>query len=224
MINLYNKFDKIDASINRWLVRYSVILLRISMGAVFFGFGVLKFFPNVSPAQSIATQTLNLITFGLLPATISRVFVASLECAIGLCFLSGKFLRIAVWLLLFELIGILSPLVLVPGELFTGPFHAPNLLGQYVLKDVILAGAGMVIAANLRRFPLSKEQELERERLSTSGQQMKVEAEPSTQPVSIPELLKNRVILSDDTDRSLLLDAREQKSVSKRRMSRARGA
>ncbi|MBV9690114.1 MAG: DoxX family protein [Ktedonobacteraceae bacterium] len=222
MINLYNKFDKVDESINRWLVRYSVILLRISMGAVFFGFGVLKFFPNVSPAQSIATQTLNLISFGLLPATISRVFVASLECAIGLCFLTGKFLRMAVWLLLFELIGILSPLVLLPGELFTGPFHAPNLLGQYVLKDVILAGAGLVIAANLRRSPLSTEQKVESKEHSTSGQQMMEEVEPFTQPVLIPSLLKNRVIPSDDTDRSLLLDAHERKSVSKPMVSRER--
>jgi uncharacterized membrane protein YkgB len=222
MINLYNKFDKVDTSINRWLVRYSVILLRISMGAVFFGFGVLKFFPNVSPAQSITTQTLSVMSFGLLPASVSIIFVASLECAIGLCLLTGKFLRIAVWLLLFELIGILSPVVLLPGELFTGPFHAPNLLGQYVLKDVILAGAGMVIAANLRRLPSRKEQELERERLSISEQQMREEGEPSNQPAPIPDLLKNRVILSDDTDRGLLLDARERKSVSKRRMSRER--
>lgn len=154
-MNLYNKFDRVDASLNRWLVRHSVALLRISLGAVFFGFGVLKFFPNVSPAQGIATQTMAVISFGLMPASISIVFIAALECAIGLCFITGKFLRIAVWLLLFELIGILSPLVLLPGELFTGPFHAPNLLGQYVLKDVILAGAGMVIAASVRRVHLA---------------------------------------------------------------------
>lgn len=155
MLNLYNKFDRVDASLNHWLVRHSVALLRISLGAVFFGFGVLKFFPNVSPAQGIATQTMAVISFGLVPASISIVFIAALECAIGLCFITGKFLRIAVWLLLFELIGILSPLVLLPGELFTGPFHAPNLLGQYVLKDVILAGAGMVIAASVRRVRLT---------------------------------------------------------------------
>ncbi|GAC1363750.1 MAG: hypothetical protein NVSMB44_21580 [Ktedonobacteraceae bacterium] len=154
MIELYNKFDRVDASLNRWLVRHSIALLRISLGAVFFGFGILKFFPNVSPAQDIATQTMAVLSLGLVPANISIVFVAVLECGIGLCFITGKFLRIAVWLLLFELIGILSPLVLLPGELFTGPFHAPNLLGQYVLKDVILAGAGMVIAASVRKVRL----------------------------------------------------------------------
>lgn len=171
MSSLYDKFDQVDASLNRWLVRHSVTLLRISLGAVFFGFGVLKFFPNVSPAQSIATQTTEVLSFGLVPASVSMVLIATLECAIGLCFITGKFLRIAVWLLLFELIGILSPIVLLPSELFTGPFHAPNLLGQYVLKDVVLAGAGMVIAATLRRGGLNSDQEVKRDTSSTSRPQ-----------------------------------------------------
>lgn len=178
MIGLYNRFDKVDASLNKWLLHHSVALLRISLGAVFFGFGVLKFFPNVSQAQSIATQTVAIISFGLVPTSVSIVLIAALECAIGLCFLTGKFLRIAVWLLLFELIGILSPIVLLPGELFTGPFHAPNLLGQYVLKDVVLAGAGLVIAATLRRGRLSTEQEVERDTISMGRPQVKEEVRP----------------------------------------------
>ena len=41
------------SAVDDWLERYSIVLLRISMGAVIFGFGVLKYFPGVSPAQSI---------------------------------------------------------------------------------------------------------------------------------------------------------------------------
>ncbi len=163
MSGLYDRFDRVDINLNKWLMRHSITLLRISLGVVFLGFGVLKFFPSVSPAQSIATQTTAVLSFGLVPASISIVLIASLECAIGLCFITGKFLRIAVWLLLFELIGILSPVVLLPGELFTGPFHAPNLLGQYVLKDVVLAGAGIVIAATLRGGRLITTPEVKRE-------------------------------------------------------------
>lgn len=178
MRDLYNKFDRVDASLNRWLVRHSIAVLRISLGAVFLGFGVLKFFPHVSPAQSIATQTVEMIDFGFVPASIFIVLIATLECAIGLCFITGKFLRIAVWLLLFELIGILSPLVLLPSELFTGPFHAPNLLGQYVLKDVVLAGAGMVITATLRRGGLNTDQEVMRETFSPSRPRTSEEVRP----------------------------------------------
>jgi uncharacterized membrane protein YphA (DoxX/SURF4 family) len=141
---------RVVARLELWLVRHSIGALRISMGAVFFGFGVLKFFPDVSPAQRLTTEIMNMLSFGLVPASVSIVLVASLECAIGLCLLTGRWLRIGVWLLGLEVVGILLPLVLVPGELFSGPSHAPNLKGQYVLKDVVLAGAAMVIAATMR--------------------------------------------------------------------------
>jgi len=44
----------------------------------------------------------------------------------------------------------MSPLVLFPGELFSGPFYAPTLEGQYVLKDVVLISAGLVIGTTLQ--------------------------------------------------------------------------
>jgi len=45
------------------------------------------------------------------------------------------------------MLGAISPLVLFPGELFAGPGHAPTLVAQYIIKDVVLIGAGLVIAA-----------------------------------------------------------------------------
>jgi len=188
MKNLYLLFDKVDARLHYWLVRYSVILLRISLGAVFFGFGILKFFPNVSPAQSIATQTVGILSFGSVPGNVSMALIATLECGIGLSFITGKFLRIAVWLLLFELIGILSPLILLPSELFTGPFHAPNLLGQYVLKDVILVGAGMVIAATLRKSQEHIERGIDNDTFFIEAHNFKGEREDATiHHIPIPE-------------------------------------
>ena len=41
----------------------------------------------------------------------------------------------------------LSPLLLFPRELFAVPYHAPTLVAQYIIKDVVLVAAGMVIAA-----------------------------------------------------------------------------
>lgn len=71
-----------------WLGRYSVDILRVSLGLIFLGFGLLKFFPGASPAE--------------------------------------------------------APLVLFFGDLFPG---TPTLEAQYVLKDVVLAAAALVIAA-----------------------------------------------------------------------------
>ncbi len=121
--------------------------LRIAVGVVFLAFGVLKYFPGVSPAENLTKTTTNLLTFGLVPGDVSVVAIATLECFIGLALLFGRFMRPAVWLLAVEFVGILSPVVLLSGRLFAGPHHAPTLEGQYVLKDVILVAAGMVIAA-----------------------------------------------------------------------------
>jgi hypothetical protein len=65
----------------------------------------------------------------------------------GICLLANRWMRLAVWLLAIEFVGILAPLVLLPGRLFSGPHDAPTLEGQYVLNDFILVAAGMVIAA-----------------------------------------------------------------------------
>jgi uncharacterized membrane protein YkgB len=41
----------------------------------------------------------------------------------------------------------------LPERLFSGPYHAPTLEGQYVIKDIILLAAVMVIATMVRRRP-----------------------------------------------------------------------
>jgi uncharacterized membrane protein YkgB len=137
----------VEIGVATWLARYSVDLLRISLGLVFFGFGALKFVPGLSPAETLATQTLQVMTFGLVPDQVGLIFVASLETVIGVLLLTGRWMRPALVLLAFELVGILSPLVLLPGEMFRGALFAPTLEGQYVLKDVIVVAAGLVVAA-----------------------------------------------------------------------------
>ncbi len=126
-------------------------MLRISVGAVFLGFGALKYFPGVSPAEDLVHATTELLTFGVVPGGVSIVAVATLECFIGACLIFGRLMRLAIWLLALQFIGIMSPLVLSPDRLFAGPYGAPTLEGQYVLKDVILVAAGVVIAAGTFR-------------------------------------------------------------------------
>lgn len=147
MRSLYHRFLHLENVVHHALVRHSVMALRLAVGAVFLGFGILKFFPGVSPAENLTKATTHLLTFGLIPGSVSIIAIATLECVIGACLLVGRGMRVAIWLLAFEFVGILSPLVLLSGRLFSGPNHAPTLEGQYVLKDVILVAAGMVIAA-----------------------------------------------------------------------------
>jgi putative oxidoreductase len=144
------RLQAIELAVHRWLVAHSITLLRISLGAVFLFFGFLKFFPMVSPAERLVMKTTSILTFHLIPGSVSIVAIAVLECVIGLWLISGRALRGAIYLLAIELIGILAPVVLLGERLFSGPHHAPTLQGQYVLKDVIIVAAVLVLATTVR--------------------------------------------------------------------------
>jgi uncharacterized membrane protein YphA (DoxX/SURF4 family) len=143
------RLRRAEAVAQRWLIAHSIAILRVSIGAVLLAFGVLKFFPGVSPAQELVEKTTSMLTLGLVPGATALVAVALLETVVGLWLISGRALRGAVYLLGVQLVGIMSPIVLLPGRLFAGPHGAPTLEGQYVLKDVIIVGAALVLAATL---------------------------------------------------------------------------
>jgi putative oxidoreductase len=144
---------ELRTAVDGWLQRYSITLLRISMGAVIFGFGVLKYFPGVSPAQNLVLAVNHRLTFGLMPDNVTLILFATVESLIGLSLITGWGLRVIIYPLAIWAVAILSPVVLMPSLLFSGPDHAPTLEGQYVLKDVILLAGCLVIAAHVRRNP-----------------------------------------------------------------------
>lgn len=138
--------SRAEVALHTWLARASIPLLRISMGIIVLIFGFLKFFPGASPAQHMVETVAHTLTFGLLPDRPTLLALASVECVIGLSLVTGWGLRVIIYPTAVWAVSILSPLVLMPGELFSGPGHAPTLEGQYVLKDVILLTATLVIA------------------------------------------------------------------------------
>ena len=90
MATLLTWFTRVDRRLTTGMARYGIQFSRIALGIVFFWFGVLKFFPGLSPAQDLAARTISVLSFGLIPAFISLPVLATWECAIGLGFLSGK--------------------------------------------------------------------------------------------------------------------------------------
>jgi uncharacterized membrane protein YphA (DoxX/SURF4 family) len=138
------RLDNAQQIAARWLAAHSIDALRISLGLVFLGFGVLKFFPGLSPAAELASRTVTALTLGVLPGWAALLLTASMECAVGVALLTGRFLRTGLAVLGVALLGILSPLALFTPDLFPA---GPTLEGQYVLKDIVLVAAGMVVAA-----------------------------------------------------------------------------
>src|SRR5216110_3052432 len=150
MRDIAAQFDAVDARITNWMVRYGLRLLRISLGIVFLWFGVLKFFPGLSPAHDLAARTIEKLTFGTVHAAVSVPILATWECLIGLGLLFGIFMRATLFLLAVQMAGTLMPLVLFPGEVFTRIPYAPTLEGQYIIKNAVLISAAIVIGATVR--------------------------------------------------------------------------
>lgn len=143
-------FDATDKQITRWMARYGVTLLRLSLGVVFFWFGFLKFFPGLSPAADLATRTIEVLSFGLVPPEVSIYILAVWECLIGLGLITGRFMRATLLLLFLQMLGTITPIFLFPAEVFTRIPFAPTLEGQYIIKNAVLISAGLVIGATVR--------------------------------------------------------------------------
>lgn len=139
-----------DLRITNWMARYGLTLLRLSLGIVFLWFGALKFFPGLSPAESIATRTISIMSFGLIEPSIALFILAAWETAIGVGLLLGRFLRATILLLMLQMAGTLSPFLFFPMELFTRFPIAPTLEGQYIIKNLVIISAGLVIGATVR--------------------------------------------------------------------------
>lgn len=150
MNNLYSRYERIDKAITTWMARYGLLLLRLSLGIVFFWFGFLKFFPGLSPAQGLATRTIETLSFGLIKPAVSIYILAVWECLIGLGLLIGRTMRVTLLLLFAQMLGTISPILLFPNEVFTRIPYAPTLEGQYIIKNMVLISAALVLGATVR--------------------------------------------------------------------------
>ena len=134
---------EIDQVIIRTLNRLSLPALRISLGIVFIWFGALKPLGN-SPANDVITKTVYWFN--------PDIFIPILgiwEMAIGLCLLYAPFIRAGLFLLALQMPGTFLPLILLPEVCFVNfPFDL-TLEGQYIVKNLVLIGAAMVVGGRL---------------------------------------------------------------------------
>jgi putative oxidoreductase len=150
--SVLDRANAAQAVTQRFLARISVPALRISLGLVFLVFGALKFLPGMSPVEALVTRTWNVLSFGIVDGYAAMAITASLEVFVGLALVTGVFLRIGLLALAATFVGIFSPLVFFTGELFS--VAGPTLTAQYILKDVVLVAAAMVVAAAALKRPI----------------------------------------------------------------------
>jgi uncharacterized membrane protein YphA (DoxX/SURF4 family) len=133
---------------------------------------VLKFWPGLSPADQLATETIDLLSFGLITEDLARVLLAILEVAIGIGLITGMFIRFTLLLLVGQMLGAVTPLFLFP-EVTWSQLLVPTLEGQYILKNIVVVSAALTIGATVRGGRLIDDPEAlnsTSERSPTSGQ------------------------------------------------------
>lgn len=146
LVSLSAHFEK---AMVEWDARNGMNFLRVTLGVVFFWFGFLKFFGSIGASEILAARTISTLTFGFVRSGMSLPVLGMWECTIGLGLISKKWLSITIVLLFFQMIGTFLPLVFYVHECFSHPF-VPTLLGQYIIKNLVLVSAGIVIGATAR--------------------------------------------------------------------------
>jgi uncharacterized membrane protein YphA (DoxX/SURF4 family) len=154
MATIRGRLEDLEELSAAWMAKHGVSLLRRSLGVVFLWFGVLKFFPGLSPAEDLAARTVAVLTLGAVGPGVSLPVLAVWECAIGLCFVTGRFMRAGLALLFAQMAGTFLPLAFFPAEAWTHAPYAATLEGQYIIKNVVLVSAGLVLGATARGYAL----------------------------------------------------------------------
>jgi hypothetical protein len=119
--------------------------LRLSAGFVYFYFGFLKFFPDLSPGELIAGQTLMRFSLHWLDAATALWWLAVIECLIGLSFLFNFGMKYVFFLFMAHQVSTFLPLFLFPEITFKFVPFAPTLEGQYIFKNLISLAAGWTV-------------------------------------------------------------------------------
>jgi len=116
-------------------------ILAITVGIVYVWFGTLKFFPLLSPAESLAKNTIDFITFGLIPSEISIILLATLETSIGLLLIMNIYRKKVLIIAFVHIILTFVPLFIFTEDSFMVLPFSFTLLGQYIFKNIIIIGA-----------------------------------------------------------------------------------
>jgi uncharacterized membrane protein YkgB len=135
--------DSHEIAISAWMERHGYRLLRIAMGIVYIWFGALKPF-GLSPAEALVARATAWIPIpGFLHV------LALWEVTIGICFLHRRLVRWGVVLLFLHMPGTMLPLITLPDETWARFPYALSLEGQYIVKNLVLITAGIVLGGQL---------------------------------------------------------------------------
>lgn len=146
--------EPLDRRVTRWLADYSLPILRVSLGVIFFWFGILKLFPGMSPAEDLVRATIFFVDPDLFIPVL-----AVWEMVIGLGLIFGKAMRLTLLLLFLQIPGTVLPLFILPEVTWQHVPWSPTVEGQYIIKNLVLVSAGLVLGATVRGGGIDPEED-----------------------------------------------------------------
>jgi uncharacterized membrane protein YkgB len=124
--------------------RYSLTVLRVALGIVFVWFGALKIL-DVSPVADLVAKTAY-----FLPAHPTVVGIGIVEVLIGIGLLSGFAIRVTMLLFFLQMMATFLTVITQPHLLFqNGNPLELSVFGEFVLKNLVLIAAGLVIVSSV---------------------------------------------------------------------------
>jgi uncharacterized membrane protein YkgB len=144
IIHKNKKLDRLDQKITSWMKKYGLLHLRISLGIIFIWFGILKPF-GLSPAQELVANTVYWFS-----PTWFVPFLGWWEVMIGICLLYKPLIRLGILLMGVQMAGTFLPLILLPNIVYGNTPFVLTLEGQYIVKNIILISAAIVIGSHVR--------------------------------------------------------------------------
>lgn len=121
------------------------VLLKFSVAIIFIWFGMLKVV-QMSPAQELVENTV--YWFSNPPKFV--VFLGIWEVLIGITICVRPLIRLSLFLLFLQMPGTFLPLVLLPEVCFTSVPFGLTLEGQYIVKNLVLISAAIVVGGSVR--------------------------------------------------------------------------
>ncbi len=137
--------DAFDRRLAGWMNRIGMRVLRYALAVVFIWFGALKPL-GMSPAEELVKNTVY-----FLPPEVFFPVLGWWEVAIGVFLLYRPLNRVALLLLFLQMPGTMLPLVLLPEVCFTTAPLGLTMEGQYIIKNIVLIGAALVVGGTVRR-------------------------------------------------------------------------
>jgi uncharacterized membrane protein YkgB len=135
---------RIDSVLIPWLRRWSLPVLRVSLGLVFVWFGALKVF-GVTPVFDLVASTVYWVD--------PDWFVPALgvaEILIGIGLIGGWLLRWVLLAFVAQMVGTALVFVTLPEVAFQdGNPLKLTVEGEFVIKNLVLLAAGLVVGATI---------------------------------------------------------------------------